>query len=969
MKRTVSTTDNTNLKPMLNVGHINVQCLRNKLNLLEIFAHQQNLHVLCITEHWADETELKSLSIPHYTLVSAFCRVNSQHGGVAIYTRNDIKDALKPKSVKYINSFASETNIELCAASLCYKQFKINVIAIYRPPIGNFDMFFNNLSHTLQLVSKQNPIVILCGDLNIDSLKESAEKDILQDIFDCFNLTTTLNEPTRIVTNINNKTSRTGIDYIATNLPEDRYLAYVSNPCIADHAAQIICCKDLKITKEKDNTFYYVRHFSDENVEKFTHMLEKTAWDSIYIENIDEAFNHFTELFLICLENSCPLVAHCNKISNKVRCKNWLNSDLIREGQELKNLYWLANQLNDLNLTNLYKEKKKQHNNNIKKTKRNYFSQRVNKATNSSKEIWSLVNEQLGRKVEGNKITININNTPTTNPQIIANHFGNYFSNVASEKVSEHFKDNISTECTSCPYVEQTLFLKPTTPEEIIDTIKNLKDKSATGVDGISTKALKYACEKIAEPLAHLINECFKQGHFPSIFKIASVLPIFKKGDELDSGNYRPISILCVLSKVLERLIFNRISSFLIKYKIITTNQHGFQQSKSVETATFQLLQFVYDEVDKKNHVVGLFFDLSKAFDTLNVDFVVYKLQRLGIRGLALNLIKSFLTDRKLHVKIYGTISENYEVDQGVPQGSVLGPLLFLLFVNDLPAIMLEGLVVMFADDTSMLLAARDPVELRDKIKRILQSYQDWCHSNTLILNIDKTQCVYFSQRRSPSEGLIEVIPTENFSATVKFLGTMIDNGLCWEEQIKYVCKKINYAYFALRQLKSIFDTKSLLNVYYALAYSHLSYSIVAWGAASNINRVFILQKRLIRLLFDIAPRDSCKPYFINNKILTIHSIYILNTIKLVKKNLNMFPTNSDNHSYSTRQGHLLKVKNHNTTLYKKSPYHAGIKMYNKLPPEIKSINSLNKFTTCLKNFLATNGFYSVEEYLNYEPQ
>lgn len=160
-----------------------------------------------------------------------------------------------------------------------------------------------------------------------------------------------------------------------------------------------------------------------------------------------------------------------------------------------------------------------------------------------------------------------------------------------------------------------------------------------------------------------------------------------------------------------------------------------------------------------------------------------------------------------------------------------------------------------------------------------------------------------------------------------------------------------------------------LLNVYYALAYSHLSYNIIAWGAAPNINRVFILQKRLIRVMFDVAPRDSCRPYFKKYKILTIHSIYILNAIKFVKKNLNTFEKNSDTHLYNTRQGHLLRISNHNTTLYKKSPHHAGIKLYNNLPLEIKNINTIKKFNHCLRNFLGANGFYSVNEYIKHEQQ
>lgn len=924
------------------------------------------MHVLCITEHWANDLEINYINIPNFTLVSSFCRVSKGHGGVAIYVCDNIR-AYTPKNIKYMKSFVDESNIELCAISLCIHYKKVNIITVYRPPNGNIHTFFLNLSQSLQFISKNNnPQIILCGDLNIDSLKNSAEKDILLDTLELFNLTPCLNEPTRVAINKNNDISKTAIDYIATNLPYNTYDAYIVNPSISDHFAQIICCNTVNSTDNLSKNYIHVRQYTTENIAKFSYLLNRESWDSIFTDNLEVSFENFIKLFLKCLDVSCPLVTRLIKNGSTYNSKNWITPELIQKGNDLKNLYWLATELNDPNVFITYKKKKKQYNELIKNSKKEFFSSNINSKLNSSKEIWSLVNSQIGNKNFTDNLVIKINNAPETDPGTIAEHFGQYFSSIADKKVAEHFKNNISQQSTTCNQVNHSIFLKPTSPSEVRDIINGLKNTNAVGVDGISTKALKYAGEVIAEPLACLINKCFQQGYFPSIFKIAIVLPIYKKGDKQDSENYRPISLLCVISKVIERLILNRIMDFLTRFNLLSKFQHGFQQNKSTESATLQLLQFLYSEIDKGYHVVGLFFDLSKAFDTLNIDFILYKLERLGIRGLALKLIHSFLMDRKIQVKISNHLSDEYNLDMGVPQGSVLGPLIFLLFINDLPNKIQNGQIVMFADDTTMLLSAPDSNELKIKISNILQSYEEWCHKNILILNIGKTECLFFSKRRIPSNDLALALPNDGFSKSVKFLGTIIDDSLCWDLQVNQVCTKLKQAYYAMRQLKGILCNEALLSVYYALAYSHLTYNIVAWGCASKINRVFILQKRLIRLLYNIGPRESCRQHFVDNKILTVASIYILNIIKYVKRNIHDFKLNSDNHSYNTRYGETLSITYHKTATYEKSPQYKGIQLYNKLPIEIKDVKCQKKFNTCLKLFLSSKCFYSIEEYMNH---
>ena len=513
--------------------------------------------------------------------------------------------------------------------------------------------------------------------------------------------------------------------------------------------------------------------------------------------------------------------------------------------------------------------------------------------------------------------------------------------------------------------INNSFVFLPVETAEVKNAITSLKNVKSNGSDGISSKIFKATSDLIAEPLVYLINHSVSTGCFPSILKIGTIIPILKKDDPDNIQNYRPITILSALSKVIERVVYVRIVNFLNKYSLLTENQFGFRAERSTETAANSFLEFVYKKLDAGYETVGLFFDLSAAFDTLNIDFLCDKLHAMGFRGSILNWLRSYLSDRKICVKIKGTESKQCNMNVGVPQGSVLGPLLFLIYINDLPNHIEAEKIVMFADDMSFVVSAQTTADLEVKIKNIFETFEKWCRSNLLIMNADKTVIVKFSlqscAQTSYKINLNLELKSQKFT---KFLGLYLNSTLDWSEQIDNICTKINKSYFALSRMKKILDLKSLIDLYYSLVYSHLIYNIALWGGASSVSRVFISQKKCVRLIFNLKGIESCRPTFISNKILTVPSIYILKTLLYVKENLEIYPTNNTFHNYSTRAGHLLSVVAHKTKKYENAPSYISVKLFNRLPGVLRD-KPMKLFKAEIKNILASKAYYSVNEFLS----
>ena len=339
---------------------------------------------------------------------------------------------------------------------------------------------------------------------------------------------------------------------------------------------------------------------------------------------------------------------------------------------------------------------------------------------------------------DGNKIT---------DSNKIANNFNDFFTNIGTKlanKINPPDSDYVSP--LKSKNKQNSIFLNPTNTDEIIKITKNLKSSNSSGIDDISTKLLKMIINEIAPVLSHIFNRSLLSGIVPLQLKIAKVNPIFKFGNQIFT-NYRPISILPSISKILEKIMYTRLFDFVTKNEILSPHQYGFRPNRSTYMVINDLYCKITDDLDNKHHSLGIFLDLSKAFDTLNHDILLHKLNMYGIRSLANSWIQNYLSNRKQYVAYNNSTSTHNDIVCGMPQGSILGPLLFLLYINDLPLSSPSSHFIIITDDTNILFSHKDPIQLEKLINNELKKISNWFKENKLSLNIDKTNFMIFKNK------------------------------------------------------------------------------------------------------------------------------------------------------------------------------------------------------------------------------
>ena len=934
--------------------HTNVRSLHknyDELNTLLSTLNDFKFSAIGITETWLHSNSPPIFNLDDYILLRAD-RKTSRGGGVAIYLYNQLKYFGRPDL--HIEG-AEDIFIEIVNS----KDKNIVIGVIYRPPSNPIDIFLDKLDDSLNSISKDNKLIYLMGDFNIDLLSPTHQQisSRLCNIFTSFSLHPHINKPTRIT-----QTSSTLIDNIFSNVIDRKFINGILYSDISDHLPIFTLTKLTNHVREANNIHTLRRQENNQNIELLKTDLAQEHWLDIYEENdVNEAYNKFLTKFIFYYNRNIPLIQNkpCKKIKHP-----WITKGIMTSIKTRNRLYKKALHEPSNDNHNKYKTYRNKLTSLIRLSRKKYYSERIESNINNNNNLWQIVKDLIGTKTNASNTFIN-EGKEITDPEQISNIFNSYFVNVGPKLASQIQNTNGDFNKYLSEPFHKSLFLRPTNHQEVLNIVKSLKSSLSTGYDGISVNLLKKIIHFIINPLIHIFNLSMISGVCPDSLKIAKVIPIYKKDDSSLVTNYRPISLLPALSKILEKIFHSRLYDFVTNNNLLHPNQYGFRKSYSTDFAIIQLYDKIVNSLSNKEHCVGVFKDLSKAFDTIDHNILIRKLNNYGIRGIALSWFQNYLSDRKQYVSFQGSDSLKLDITCGVPQGSVLGPLLFILYINDIVRSAPKLTFILFADDTNILYSHKNIDILTTTLNSELAKVQAWFECNKLSLNIDKTNFMYFKNIHSPPINCnikINNKPlTEKFST--KFLGVTIDANLTWHEHVNNITKSISKNIGILYKLRNLISSTSLYLLYNALILPFLNYCNISWGNCSKteIQTLFLLQKKAIRICSHSHYLAHTTPIFKEIKTLKVNDIHTYQTaIFMFKYSANLLPPSFQNffihnaniHSYPTRRSSDFHLNNPKTLKAHKSIRHHGPDIWNSLPETLKSRTSLYSFKTYAKKFI-----------------
>lgn len=971
------------------IFHQNIESLSSRIEPLQIILNEIRPDIVILSEHNMKPYQIERLNITNFTVSSYYSRKSTTKGGVMILARGGLVG--RQLEMPAFDLMCQDKMFEFCASVFVINGLKYLIIAVYRSPASIVSCFLDRLCNLIDLVSKKFKNIIIGGDININILNNNANKIDLQNVLESHNMIYLVDFPTRV-----DGTSVSGIDNFFTNLSKDCIRVSGVVTMLSDHDGQVL--EILNVNKLKENSFVIKnqRDFSEENIKLFKKLLENENWQQVYLASSEEKYKIFNQIFLYYFNWSFP------KKSFKVK-KNcgfkWINNQLKEEKQNIIQLTKTARYKNDINLINYIKKKNKDYKKHLIQTKKEFFDEKIKKSNNVMKTSWKIINSEISNKKGKNNrnFTLKMDSEVVRDPCLVSNVFNNYFINIANtkhnrvsvDKYDDMFhhsklsKDNESSIENNTNYlmIEKRFELSPTSVAEVQAAIDTFGNKFSCGYDEVPIKLIKEAKNELSSVLVHVINSSFVSGKFPDLLKISKVVPIYKSSDPELVSNYRPISLLSSISKVFEKIVCNRLVNFLEENNILDDTQHGFRKGKSTISAAVNFIESVIDSLDEGDLAVGIFMDLSKAFDSVNHQLLLSILQKIGIKNNALDWFSSYLLNRKQFVEIqylkdskfvlnYKSSLQNIKL--GVPQGSNLGPLLFLCYLNNIGnclKLTRKNNLFLYADDASLKLSNKilDVLEINAAVE--MASLKQSLEQRNLQLNFKKTKFIHFKTKQNKNKLHSNIIVEDNEVEqvnTIKFLGLKVDSNLSWDNHINKLLNKINSGLYALKKMSFLCSIESLKQIYFCHIHSHISYGVSLYGATKteNLNRILKVQKKAIRSMLRLNFSDSVKQNFKELGIMTVFGLYVYHSILIFMNDKSKITNEALNtHSYNTRKKQDIVVEHHRLQIFEKKPHYVGKRFYKNVPVKIKEEKNDNRFKNRLKDYIIHLAPYSLSEF------
>ena len=851
--------------------------------------------IIGISETKLSPDPISNLALSNYSFLHT--PSDSNAGGVGLFISNNV--VYKPRNDLNKMLFSSKSLESVFIETIFKHKKNIIVGCIYKHPhmdVSDFNSFY--LSPLLSKVSSENKGLVLLGDFNINLLQSdshSAYSEFL-DLLGSFQITPTITLPTRITAQ-----SSTLIDNIFVSLPS--YPSFTSGNLtysLSDHLPQFLL---LHNSNHKSNFISksFHRSWSKFDKARFSHDFNSFNWNEILsldANSVDESFNSFFTQFSNLLNNHAPIIK-LSKRQLKLKSKPWITKDLLTSMKIQDNYFSDFKECSSPGLKHYLHSKYKAYRNRIvsllRISKKLYYRDFFFSNSRNLKKTWEGVFEIISAKSPKSQDDFNLllNGKLTSEPELVSEAFNTHFSTIADKlrakipPTSHHFSEWLKNPN------QRSFFLNPVCSHDVSKVIFSLKKGKSSGPNSIPLEIFDSIHDALSEILSKLINLSFSTGVFPSLLKIAKVIPIFKKGSKLDVENYRPISLLSNIDKIFQKLIHKQLSKFLCDCSILFPCQFGFCSNHSTTSALMNCIETISQSIDSGNFACSVFVDLQKAFDTVDHRILFKKLEHYGICGIPLAWLKSFLTNRSQFVSIANVHSTSSHIKHGVPQGSVLGPLLFLIYINDLHNAIPFSILNLFADDTMLFNSSLTLKSLCKRINIDLKCLVNWLNANLISLNAIKTELLLFKPKRKSINYDVKIkiqgkklLPSES----VKYLGIYIDSKLSWRTQINQVCIKLRRANGALSKIRHYVPFDILLGLYYALFHSHLSYCPQVWGQISNSQsrRVLSLQKQSLKIITFSDFNSSSTQLFLRFKVLPffdfvkfLNIIFIYNVLNL----------------------------------------------------------------------------------------
>lgn len=834
--------------------------------------------IIILTECWLSRTSVIP-NLPGYRF--EITKNNpKQNDGVVIYFREHLR-------LKVI-----EPNVEECNCLVATYDNRTAIIAMYRSPsFYNLDPFLKSLDEVLTKYSSFENVIVM-GDTNIainhNKLEVNGERYL------------TLAASHGLLpahTLITRSESETCIDHalLKTKSPA---ITIVPDSTLTDHYPVLLNLNFKKTTQ-----------FSLTSIKKVdTKSLEQDILN-INLNPIYDSPNPNDSLFYLTNSLQQAIVNNTKVVTlprRKKIIKPWITQGLLRcmrNRDKMHRKYKLSP--DNLTLKITYTRYRNFCNNLLKKVKRAYEKDKVRAAQTDSKRLWKAIKEITNTSKNTNHPNELL--SLSTTPQSSLNEINRYFVNVGktlADRVGQRKASNTPASSSFQTLTQINSFvLEGTTEVEVDRLILNLKPDCATGYDSISSSFLQTYKNFLVPPLTFIFNSCLQHGVFPDSLKKSVICPIHKSGDRSRIINYRPISILPAISKLLERIINTRLVGYLESKHLLSTNQYGFREGKSTDQAVNDLINFVSNNLDKKQKSLTVFLDLAKAFDTISVPILLKKLELLGIRGTQLKLFESYLTGRVQSVRIGNVNSGDLPVTYGVPQGSILGPTLFLVYINDLTSLKLRhGKIISFADDTALAFSANTWQGAFKAAQDGFNAVSEWLEDNGLTLNVDKTKYVCFSIRSNTEINLDQhniiahecpsrencSCPTLKRVSLIKYLGVIIDQNLNFKEHCKALCGRIRKLIYIFKTLRHVTEPFVLKRIYFALCQSLITYCISSWGGSpkTTIKPVEVAQRAILKVSTFKPRLFPTSQLYEFCEVLTVRQLFLLNIVLMQHKNI-----------------------------------------------------------------------------------